>query len=249
VAGEYTIDQLAHLTGITARNIRAHQSRGLLPPPALKGRTGFYGQEHVARLRLIAEMQADGFSLKLIKRVLQATPASALPAIVDFGRAWREGWEDEKPEAVSGAQLARRFGGENNPQLVRKAERAGLIRHLGDDRYEIPSPALLRAGEELVALGIPLAAGLAVEEKVIKHADGIASAFVRLFLSEVWKPFQSAGMPEREWGRINHALERLRPLALDVVSATFRQSMLRATDSAFGAALQRQARRGRRRSH
>ena len=33
-AVELTIDELAHETGMTARNIRAHQSRGLLPPPA-----------------------------------------------------------------------------------------------------------------------------------------------------------------------------------------------------------------------
>ena len=36
-----TIDQLAHATGVTTRNIRAHQARGLLPPPAVRGRAGW----------------------------------------------------------------------------------------------------------------------------------------------------------------------------------------------------------------
>ena len=31
-----TIDELAARVGMTARNIRAHQSRGLLPPPHLR---------------------------------------------------------------------------------------------------------------------------------------------------------------------------------------------------------------------
>ena len=61
-----TIDQLAQRTGMTVRNIRAHQSRGLLPPPMVVARTGYYGDEHVARIRLIQEMQAEGFNLKSI---------------------------------------------------------------------------------------------------------------------------------------------------------------------------------------
>ena len=71
---EYTIDRLAQASGVTVRNIRAHQSRGLLPPPEVRGRTGFYSQEHVARLQLINEMQADGFNLNAIKRILDGMP-------------------------------------------------------------------------------------------------------------------------------------------------------------------------------
>jgi DNA-binding transcriptional MerR regulator len=59
-----TIDELAQRTGMTVRNIRAHQSRGLLPPPEVRGRTGYYGAEHVARIELIRELQADGFNLE-----------------------------------------------------------------------------------------------------------------------------------------------------------------------------------------
>ena len=36
---ELTIDELARETGMTVRNIRAHQSRGQLPPPAVRART------------------------------------------------------------------------------------------------------------------------------------------------------------------------------------------------------------------
>src|SRR5215213_5888945 len=65
-----TIEQLAHATGMTVRNIRNHQSRGLLPPPEVVARTGFYGPGHVERLNLIREMQAEGFNLNAIKRLL-----------------------------------------------------------------------------------------------------------------------------------------------------------------------------------
>src|SRR5438874_13151204 len=67
---DMTIEQLAARTGMSVRNIRNHQSRGLLPPPEVRARVGFYREEHVTRLRLIQEMQAEGFNLKAIERLI-----------------------------------------------------------------------------------------------------------------------------------------------------------------------------------
>ncbi len=53
VSADLTIEQLAAQTGMTVRNIRAHQARGLLDPPEVRLRVGYYGPEHVARIRLI----------------------------------------------------------------------------------------------------------------------------------------------------------------------------------------------------
>src|SRR3954462_8415654 len=67
-AGELTIDELAPRPGMPVRHIRAHQSRGLLPPPAVRGRTGYDGPAHLARIELIQERQAQGFNLQAIRR-------------------------------------------------------------------------------------------------------------------------------------------------------------------------------------
>ena len=67
---QFTIDELARHVGMTVRNVRAHQSRGLLPPPEIRGRTGYYGPEHIGRLELIKDLQAEGYSLEVIKRIL-----------------------------------------------------------------------------------------------------------------------------------------------------------------------------------
>src|SRR6478609_2458560 len=72
-----TIDELARRTGMTVRNIRAHQSRGLVPPPDVRGRTGYYGDEHVERIELIKELQADGFNLEAIRRLLEGAGGSS----------------------------------------------------------------------------------------------------------------------------------------------------------------------------
>ena len=61
-----TIDKLAQQTGMTVRNIRAHQSRGLLPPPDVRGRTGYYGDEHVARIREVQTSLVDEYKVVLI---------------------------------------------------------------------------------------------------------------------------------------------------------------------------------------
>ena len=71
-----TIDELARETGMTVRNIRSHATRGLLPPPEVRARTGYYGPEHVARLKLILELQANGHNLAGIKHLLSRTQAS-----------------------------------------------------------------------------------------------------------------------------------------------------------------------------
>src|SRR2546421_12012628 len=83
-AERYTIDELARITGMTVRNVRAHQSTGLLPPPELRGRTGYYGPEHRDRLELIQELQADGFNLQAIRRILEALPAGMASELLGF---------------------------------------------------------------------------------------------------------------------------------------------------------------------
>src|SRR5919204_1487296 len=70
VEAELTIEQLAATVGMSVRNIRNHHSRGLLPPPEVRARVGYYNDEHVARLRLIQDLQADGFNLAAIERLL-----------------------------------------------------------------------------------------------------------------------------------------------------------------------------------
>ena len=139
-----TIRQLAERTGMTVRNIRAHQTRGLLPAPTVRGRTGYYGEEHVARIELTRKMQADGLNLEAIRRVLDRGDGSA-SAIFDFTRALRAPFEDEAPEIVDPDELTSIWGEPADPELTRRAERLGIFRALPDGRFEVISPQLLRA--------------------------------------------------------------------------------------------------------
>jgi len=237
---ELTIDELARETGMTVRNIRAHQSRGLLPPPEVRARTGYYGPEHVARLRLIQELQGNGYNLAAIKDLVRRSSGSSQDAL-DFARALLAPFEEERPEVVDVVELRERFGADADPKLLARAEKLGVFVPLGEGRYELPSPTLLRAGETLVSLGIPLDKALDVIEGVARHADSVAHTFVKLFLERVWKPFDRAGQPETDWPSVLVALEQLRPLASEVLVAIFQQRMTQATEKAFGRELERRA--------
>lgn len=198
-----TVGQLADAAGMTVRNVRNHQSRGLLPAPDIVARTGYYGERHLERLRLIQEMQADGYNLEAIRRLLSGSElrrVATMPA--------------EEPEVLGAEELARRFGGAGGAALA-EAERLGVLRALGDGRFEVPSPALLRGAEEAVARGVGLDAALRVVAEVRASCETMARTFVGVFESE--------HLGDRDDPVA--AVESLRPVAARTVAALFDQAM------------------------
>jgi DNA-binding transcriptional MerR regulator len=226
---ELTIDELARRIGMTVRNIRAHQSRGLLPPPEVRARTGYYGPEHAVRLRLIQDLQAEGFNLKAIERLISASNGAS-EEVLAFGRQVLTAFAEEEPEVATLEDLIARIGS-SDERAVRRAEKLDLIRPLGDGRYEVPSPTLLRAGEELAAMGVPPMHVLAVAEQVQRHTRAIADQFVRLFIEDVaGGELDPAKRSPQEWALLSDALARLRPLAGEAVRAAFQQTMSAAVE-------------------
>lgn len=237
VAEELTIEDVSRLTGMTVRNIRAHQTRGLLPPPSVRGRTGFYTGEHVARLELIREMQGTGFNLKAIQKLLEATPHGAGEDVLHLERLLMTPWKDESSEVVTAEELVARFGAD--AKTAKKAEDLELIVPIGDGRFEVPSPSLLKVGEDVIAMGIPLEHALSVMNKVRRAMKDAARGFVRLFLRDVWRPFVDAGMPPEQLPAVRAALEGLRGIAWEVVRSTFQATMTEEVEQAFGKELKR----------
>lgn len=220
-----TIRELAERTGMTVRNIRAHQTRGLLPPPVVRGRTGYYGREHVARIQLTREMQADGLNLEAIRRIFESSDGSAAE-VVDFTRALRVPFEEETSEIYEAGEMASIWGRATpDPRLLERGIKLGLVRPLPDGRVEVLSPRLREAAAELADLGVSPEAALAAAEKLRRHSDGAARAFADLFVEEIWEPFDRAGRPEEDWPRIREALDRMRPLASKAVLAVFQMAM------------------------
>jgi DNA-binding transcriptional MerR regulator len=232
---ELTIEQLAAETGMTVRNIRAHQARGLLAPPEVRLRVGYYGPEHVAQLRLIQDLQEDGFNLAGIKRLLDDDQATA-QRLIRFRQALTSPPDAELPQTLTRAELGRRFhvSAEEAPQVLERARRLGVLVPAGEDRYDVPSPSLLAVAEKVVSRGVSLDGALAVFQQIERHCDAVSAAFVALFMTEVWEPFQAAGMPPERWTEIDGSIELLRPLATDALLAIFGQRMSAQIEAAFG---------------
>ena len=74
-----------------------------------------------------------------------------------------------------------------------------------------------------------------------RQADTVADAFVKLFLEQIWKPFDRAGQPDPDWPAVLAALEQLRPLATEALVAIFQPRMTQATEKAFGRELDRRS--------
>ncbi len=232
-----TIDELARRIGMTVRNIRAHQSRGLLPAPEVRGRTGYYGADHVARLELIQELQAEGFNLDLIRRLLDNAGGSS-SEVLRFKHALERPFGSEEPTTMGVAELISEWG-TADPSLLLKSLSLGLVRQLPDGRFQLPSPRLARAGRELLSLGIPLERSLEILARVREQADRIADIYVDVFLETKWTPFEEAGRPAEGWPDVQAALERMHPLALESLVAVFGIAMKEAVDRESVRALKR----------
>ena len=158
---------------------------------------------------------------------------------LDFSRTLRAPFEDEQSEIISADELAGRWGGALDDQLMARAEKLGMFRELGDGKYEVLSPRLQRAGMELAELGVPPDVALDVAAQVRTHARRVARVFIELFMESVWKPFNEAGRPEAEWPKVRDALERLRPLASEALLVIFQQVMSETVEETTGREIQR----------
>ena len=183
---QLTIEQLAAESGMSVRNIRAHQARGLLDPPEVRARVGYYGPEHLAQLRLVRELQDDGFNLGAIKRLLDDTQGTA-DRLRQFGEALSAAATTERGETLTLEQLGKRFhvSAQEASEVLAEAERLGVLLPIGEGRFTAPSLSLLAIVEEVVGRGISLRSALSILEDIDRHCESVSRSFVELFLHEI----------------------------------------------------------------
>jgi DNA-binding transcriptional MerR regulator len=238
---ELTVDELAARVGVTVRNLRAYSARGLLPPPHLVGRTGYYGREHVARLLLVREMLAEGYSLAMIERTLASAPPTASSATLALHRALLAPWLPPEPETLTGAELAARAGVPEDRALVDRLVSLGLVERVGETELRVLDPALLTAGLQVVALGVSPDDLIDAQTRVNEHVREIAQTYVRMFLDSGWKAFVDAGAPPEQLQRVQDTVARLQPAAAQALLAAFRTEMAAAVEESIESVLSRLA--------
>lgn len=140
-----TLAELAGVVGMTARNVRAYQTRGLLQAPRRVGRSSVYGEEHVLRLQQVQRARARGASLALLRTLIAEGR--------DLDGVWGHGEWPEAPRVVDVTDGAL----EHTPDCLARREvpLAPLLSRLAADA----DSELVAAVQALVDAGVFTATG------------------------------------------------------------------------------------------
>lgn len=225
---ELRIDALARKARTTTRNVRAYASRGLLPPPRLQGRVAFYGEPHLARLRLIHSLAGRGFSLASISELIRAWEQKQdLPQLLGLEAAVTTPTAGGN-QVVSLAELKRLAPQlAKHPKLLQRAVKLELLAKEGA-RYRVLNERALHVGRALAAAGLEPGPALESLAPLKAAVEPIAQLFVELFKQQLWAPFLAAGAPPERLQALTEQLERLRPIASEAVGAVLDQVLDRA---------------------
>lgn len=223
------LDDLARDAGVASTTVRLYQNKGLLPPPRLVGRTGYYDDHHLARLRLIHRLQEDGFSLSAIARVLETWQSGGgLDDLVGAEVQLDALFHDRHAIVLTGEELFARFPADSmTPELVQRAAAMGLVEATEDGRFRVPDQRFLDTGATLVRMGVPAAVVLDEWDRLSGATDEIADRFIGVFeqhlLPDDWEEQLASG------GGVELAgtLEQLRQAARQVLSAALDASIAR----------------------
>ena len=189
----------------------------------------------MARVELVKDLQAEGFKLDTIARMLDNTGDSDAE-ILQFSRTVKSLFGEYEPQIVNLEDLRERFpDAGHEAELIARAEKLGLLRKLDDNTYEELAPRVLSAGQDAMSsLNVDARRALKLVEQLRRHAEGVAKLYLELYLEAVWKPFADAGQPDDQWPAVQTALERLRGIAEEALLGMFNVTMAERVDETFG---------------
>lgn len=158
---EYRLNELAKISGVNARNIRAYRERGLLDPPRRVGRSAFYDDYHLSQLRTINQLHRRGFN-------------SA--HIAEFFASLREGADLADILGITRAVLGRPRPEADAREASVSAEANGEGLAIGADSHEVRQ--LVEFGLAEVVDGAVVLTDTAVRRAVAQSADPLLSVQV-----------------------------------------------------------------------
>ena len=181
--GRMTVEEFADKTGMSARNIRALQGRGLLPRPVRLGRRAFYLELHVNRAEAIKDLQRQGFNLFAIGTIL--------------------GTGDADPQTAEMAAVLERVGG-RDPGLLETLHHHGIVDRSAEGELRVIRPKPLRTALALRQLGVPLPAAIRMVADVLDATEPVAGRLVHLVhagIVENWDRSRGPGLNSNPMAR------------------------------------------------
>jgi DNA-binding transcriptional MerR regulator len=206
----------------------------LLPPPEREGRVGWYGAEHVTRIREVRSLQRSGFTLAGIKRVIDGElgrPDADLALAVAAARS-----EGATEELLTLEHFSLKSG--VPASLIQAVEREGirLGRTVdGEERYTAADIDMVRAALRLLEFGLPLGDLLALARDTNDAMTRLAERAVELFNEHVRRPIRdTAGSDEDAAKQLLEAFDTLLPAVTNLVSNHFRRVLLAVAEEHLG---------------
>jgi len=143
-ADEMPVREVARRTGVTTAAVNFYVRKGLIPKPRKTARTrALYDQRHVDLIHRIRDLQAQGFPLRLVSRILEdRVPVTAAPS-----HEPGETFDFQTLEAKTGLAAGE----------LERAVSVGLIQrraNVNHGRYDAEDLAAARAVARLLRLGV-----------------------------------------------------------------------------------------------
>lgn len=229
--GGIRVEELARRAEVSVDTIRFYQKRQLLPPPQRVGRIAWYGTEHVERLARIRDLQRQGFSLAVIRRLVAGELDAAdapLAAAVAGAMQGGDGDAGAGTALLSLADLSARVG--VPAPLLDVVAQEGLIvpqQRDGASGYTEADADVLRAGLRLLEAGFPLPDLLSLARRHHDATRAIATDAVEMFDEHVRRPLQARDIPDAEKAELLvDAFRTLLPTVTTLVAHHFRSVLL-----------------------
>lgn len=216
------VEQLATRVGMTVRTVRFYASRGLIPAARREGRNGYYGPDHIARLELVRELQAHGFTLSAIERYFDRIPAHASPEDVAMHRTLLAPWMPDLPETVNRNELEVRSGRALSEADLELLIAIGVVEPTPTDAVFKVASAHLAVGIQLLNLGLPKEAALAAQQIFTEHGRSVAYELTEVFRTMVWPKLRASDEPPEV---IQALVEQFKPLTIQALVTSYQSAV------------------------
>lgn len=229
MATEYRLDELAREAGVASTTVRLYRTKGLLGPPRLEGRTGWYDDSHLTRLRLIARLQTEGHSLAGIANLLDEwEQGRGLDAVIGVETALDALIGEPHAMVVSPVELVGRFPkNAMTPELMQRAVALDLVRLADDGMLRVTDRRFLDTGAALAHMGIPMEVILDEWERLVTQTDAIAERFIGLFEAHLAPKNWRKNLTAKKIDGLAETLAQLQVNARQVVVAALDTSVAR----------------------
>ncbi len=219
---ELTVDELAAAAGIPVRRVRFYAGKRLLPPPRLDGRTGLYGEAHLARLRLIAELQEAGYTLAAIEDFLSAVPDDADAEDVALVGALVAPGSPGPDVVLDRAELDEHLGQRIPDDQLADLARANLLAVVDGGRVRMTSSQLAFT-RRLVEVDAPLDALVEAGVVVRRHARALAEDLQEVFQRRILAEYDDPTPADRE--ALRAVSRALRPLTVQALAVAYQEAL------------------------